>query len=60
MDPETLRQKLMSRIDALLGRTLLVWGDDRNLLAGLRGYVAQMPAEELKKLSTFLVTHGVS
>jgi hypothetical protein len=54
MTNEELRQELMSRIDALLGRVVLVWGRDRALLAALRGYVAGMADAELSRLQTFL------
>jgi hypothetical protein len=52
MTAEELRKKIMSRIDALLGRTFLVWGEDRALLSALRGYVASMPDAELDKVLT--------
>jgi hypothetical protein len=54
MTTEELRNKLMNRIDALLGRTLLVWGEDRQLLTALRAYVSVMPDDELKKVQTYL------
>ena len=53
MTAEELRKKIMSRIDALLGRTLLIWGEDRALLSALRGYVAAMPSAELEKVLTY-------
>lgn len=57
MTAEELRHKLMSRIDALLGRPLLVWGDDRDLLSALRAYAAVMPVAELERVMTYMVTH---
>lgn len=50
-----LRNKLMARIDALLARGFLVRGEDRDLLTALRGYAASMSADDLKKLSAFMV-----
>jgi hypothetical protein len=54
VDNEVLRHKLMTRIDALLGRTLLVRGEDRALLSGVRGYVAVMTDAELTKLAGYM------
>ena len=51
---DRLRNRLMSRIDALLARSLLVWGEDRALLSAIRGYVANMSDEELRKLRQHL------
>lgn len=56
MTTEELRQKLMNRIDALLARTFMVYGEDRRLLSALRGYVAQMDASELEKVLVHLPT----
>lgn len=58
--PEELRQQLMIRIDALLARSLLVRGRDRELLSALRGYVAGMTEADLNRLLTFLPTSTVS
>jgi hypothetical protein len=55
---DELRQTLMSRIDALLGRPVLVWGQDRQLLAALRGYVAGMSDADLSRLQTFMAFHA--
>lgn len=57
MTPTELRNKLMERIDSLLGRPLAVWGEDRKLLSALRGYIAGMSETELTKVLTFL-PHG--
>jgi hypothetical protein len=55
---DALRQTLMGRIDALLGRPVLVWGQDRQLLTALRGYVAGMSDADLSRLQTFLTLHA--
>jgi hypothetical protein len=57
MPIDQLRRELMQRIDSLLGRTLLVWGRDRQILSALRGYVATMTAEELEKIDNLLAYH---
>lgn len=57
MPVDNLRRELMQRIDALLGRTLMVWGRDRQLLSALRGYVATMEAEELEKIDNLIAYH---
>jgi hypothetical protein len=66
MSNDDLRNKLIERIDSLLARAFLVWGDDRTLLSALRGYLAVMPDSELTRLQTFVVkavdeaeAHGV-
>jgi hypothetical protein len=55
MTDEELRQRLMTRIDALLGRVFVVFGEDRRLLSALRGYVAVMPDSELSKINSYMV-----
>lgn len=52
-EPEELRETIISRIDALLARTLLVWGEDRAILSAVRGYMSVMPEQELQRLLTF-------
>ncbi len=54
MTAEELRQKLMSRIDALLARTFLVYGQDRLLLTALRAYVSVVSEDELKKILAYM------
>lgn len=54
MTPEELRQKLMGRIDALLARPFLVWGEDRALLTALRAYVSVATADELARVLAFM------
>jgi hypothetical protein len=54
MTNEALRQQLMNRIDTLLARPFLVWGDDRKLLTALRSYAAIMPDSEVTKLQQFM------
>lgn len=55
MTAAELRTKLMDRIDALLARPFLIWGEDRRLLSAVRGYVAVMPEAELQRLNTFMI-----
>jgi hypothetical protein len=55
---DDLRRELMGRIDALLGRPLLIWGRDRQLLTALRGYVATMQAADLERLEGLLAYHA--
>lgn len=55
MDNEVLRQTLMVRIDSLLARPLLVWGQDRTLLSAVRGFVAGMTTDELTRMNAFMV-----
>lgn len=59
MTTEELRQKMMSRIDALLASWLLVRGEDRRLLSAPRGYAADMSDSELARLMTFMVKERV-
>lgn len=58
MTVEELRRKLIARIDALLARPLLIWGEDRALLSAVRGYAAGMSAVELEKVLTFYNYQG--
>lgn len=53
------RDKLIERIDALLGRPLLVWGDDRRLLSAVRGYLDVMPEVELVRMQGFYHERGI-
>ncbi len=53
MTNEGLRNMLMRRIDSLLARTFLVWGDDRALLSALRGYATAMSEADLDRLKSF-------
>ena len=57
---EELRQKLMARMDALLGTPFLIRGENRNLMTALRGYVSVMPVTELDRVLDFLVRYAAS
>jgi hypothetical protein len=57
MTTDELRNRLMDRIDSLLGRPLAVWGEDRKLLSALRGFVAGMSEAELQKVLTYYASH---
>jgi hypothetical protein len=55
---EVLRNELAGRIDALLARPVLVWGRDRQLLAGLRVYVSTMTDVELERLASYVTSRA--
>jgi hypothetical protein len=57
LSPDELRQRLMTRIDALLARSWLVHGDDRELLTALRGYASTMTEADLARLLTYMPHH---
>jgi hypothetical protein len=46
-----MRQKIMRRLDAVLGYALLVRGDDRALLSALRSYAAEMSEDDLRRFT---------
>lgn len=54
MTAEELRLKLMNRIDALLARSFLVYGQDRQLLTALRAYVSVVEAAQLEKILAYM------
>jgi hypothetical protein len=57
-DPEWLRSQLISKLDGLLGRPLLLWGDDRKLVQAVRSYAVTMTAEELQRLASYYRPFG--
>lgn len=58
MTNEELRQKLITRIDALLARAFMVWGEDRELLTALRAYASVADDATLSKIASYMPTHS--